>query len=79
MGAGDEPMRPDAPAVRDGSHDFDFNLGAWNSRVKRYLHPLSRPTEFIELQRCARSAASVTHMKWELTRLRRALILTPLQ
>src|SRR6185312_5226387 len=36
---------PLAAQVRDGSHDFDFELGAWNFRVKRMTHPLSGTTK----------------------------------
>ncbi len=28
--------------LRDGQHDFDFNLGTWNTQVTRLLHPLSQ-------------------------------------
>lgn len=30
-----------APALPDGAHDFDFNLGAWHTHIRRLLHPLS--------------------------------------
>lgn len=32
---------PQSPAARDGSHDFDFEIGTWKTHVKRLLHPLS--------------------------------------
>lgn len=32
---------PVAPAVRDGSHDFDFEFGTWKTRVRRLVHPLT--------------------------------------
>ena len=34
-----QPARP--AAKRDGSHDFDFELGTWNVQNSRLLHPLS--------------------------------------
>src|SRR6185437_9683754 len=40
---------PLAAQVRDGSHDFDLELGAWNFRVKRMTHPLSGSRQWIEL------------------------------
>src|SRR5882757_7766519 len=36
-------------AVRDGQHDFDFNVGVWKTRIKRILDPLSGSTRSIEL------------------------------
>lgn len=40
---------PDAghePAVRDGSHDFDFEIGTWTTRLRRLVKPLSGSTEW---------------------------------
>ncbi|HEY2461779.1 MAG TPA: hypothetical protein VGI16_13285 [Candidatus Acidoferrum sp.] len=36
-------------AVRDGQHDFDFNIGVWHTHIKRILDPLSGSTHSIEL------------------------------
>ena len=33
------PQRTDS--LRDGSHDFDFNLGTWKTHVSRRAHPLT--------------------------------------
>jgi hypothetical protein len=33
---------PAAATARDGSHDFDFNLGVWKTHVARLVQPLSR-------------------------------------
>ena len=41
-------LKPFANA-RDGSHDFDFNIGHWQTHIVRRLHPLSDSTETIEL------------------------------
>src|SRR5438445_6887129 len=30
-----------APAAHDPQHDFDFEIGNWNTHVKRLLHPLT--------------------------------------
>lgn len=41
---------PDAhAAVRDGQHDFDFNLGVWKTHIRRVLDPFSGGTHFMEL------------------------------
>lgn len=37
------------PALRDGQHDFDFNLGTWNTHIKRLLKPLTGSTTWTEL------------------------------
>jgi hypothetical protein len=37
-----------AQVVRDGSHDFDFEIGAWKTRLKRLQHPLSGATTWVE-------------------------------
>jgi hypothetical protein len=34
---------------RDGQHDFDFNLGTWQTHIRRLLHPLSASTASVEL------------------------------
>jgi hypothetical protein len=35
--------------IRDGQHDFDFNLGTWKSHIKLLQHPLSGPKTWEEL------------------------------
>ncbi|HUQ09692.1 MAG TPA: hypothetical protein VM146_05200 [Steroidobacteraceae bacterium] len=37
-----------APA-HDGSHDFDFELGTWKTRVKRLVKPLTGSTTWVEM------------------------------
>jgi len=37
------------PALRDGQHDFDFNIGTWKTTIHRATHPLSASHEEIEL------------------------------
>ncbi len=38
------------PAVHDGPHDFDFNLGTWRTHVKRLLHPLTGSSTWAEYE-----------------------------
>ena len=38
-----------AAQIRDGSHDFDFDLGEWTTHIIRRLHPLSASQETVEL------------------------------
>jgi hypothetical protein len=41
---------PDAQtAVRDGQHDFDFNLGVWRTHIRRVLDPWSGGTHSMEM------------------------------
>src|SRR5579864_5890482 len=37
-----------AGTERDGSHDFDFEFGAWKTHLKRLLHPLTGSTTWVE-------------------------------
>jgi hypothetical protein len=36
--------------ARDGQHDFDFEIGAWKTHVKRLLHPLTGSTTWVEYE-----------------------------
>ena len=36
------------PAPRDGSHDFDFELGTWHTHLKRLTAPLSGSSAWVE-------------------------------
>lgn len=38
-----------AIALRDGQHDFDFNLGKWNTHIRRLMHPLTGSTTWVEM------------------------------
>jgi predicted methyltransferase len=38
-----------ATAMRDGQHDFDFNIGVWKTHIKRSLDPFEAGTKSIEL------------------------------
>jgi hypothetical protein len=37
------------PAVHDGQHDFDFNIGVWHTHIKRVLDPFTSSSESVEL------------------------------
>jgi hypothetical protein len=39
---------PAAPAKRDGSHDFDFEIGAWKTHLSRRVHPLTGSTTWVQ-------------------------------
>ena len=49
----DVARKPVAPApttsVRDGQHDFDFNIGVWHTHIKRILDPFASSSESVEL------------------------------
>ncbi len=38
-----------SPATRDGSRDFDFEIGTWKTQVKRLVRPLSGSTTWVEM------------------------------
>jgi Protein of unknown function (DUF1579) len=40
---------PQPASVRDGQHDFDFNIGVWHTHIKRILDPFSGSPRSIEL------------------------------
>src|SRR5437762_9391344 len=39
-----------ALAQRDGQHDFDFEIGAWKTHLRRLLHPLTGSTNWVEYE-----------------------------
>lgn len=47
VGASQSPTS--SPAVRDGQHDFDFNIGVWHTHIKRFLDPFDSGSQSIEL------------------------------
>jgi hypothetical protein len=38
-----------AKQLRDGQHDFDFNLGTWKTHISRLQHPLTGSNTWLEL------------------------------
>ena len=38
-----------ASVMRDGQHDFDFNVGLWNTHIKRVVDPFDADGKSIEL------------------------------
>lgn len=45
------PQAPSPPtaAVRDGQHDFDFDIGTWKTHSSRLLHPLTGSTSWVDM------------------------------
>ena len=43
------PEKPASRELRDGQHDFDFNLGVWHTHVRRIADPFSQTGSFTEL------------------------------
>ena len=39
---------PPAPAVHDGQHDFDFEIGTWRTHIARLVHPLTGSNTWAE-------------------------------
>jgi hypothetical protein len=39
-----------APTQRDGQHDFDFEIGAWKTHLKRLLNPLTGSNKWVEYE-----------------------------
>ena len=37
-------------AARDGQRDFDWEIGAWNTHLRRLVRPLSGSTEWVEYE-----------------------------
>ena len=44
--ANDQKLR----TLRDGQHDFDFEIGTWKTHVKRLLHPLTGSNTWVEYE-----------------------------
>ncbi|MDQ3426489.1 MAG: hypothetical protein M3477_01535 [Gemmatimonadota bacterium] len=41
---------PHASQERDGQHDFDFEIGAWKTRLSRLLHPLTGSSTWVKYE-----------------------------
>jgi hypothetical protein len=40
--------KADRPAPREGSHDFDFEIGKWKTHLRRLVKPLTGSTTWVE-------------------------------
>jgi hypothetical protein len=54
------PMCAQAVRLRDGQHDFDFEIGTWTTHLSRLVHPLSGSATWIELD-----GTTVVRKVWE--------------
>ncbi len=43
-----QPEAQKLSALRDGQHDFDFEIGIWKTHLRRLLHPLTGSTTWVE-------------------------------
>jgi hypothetical protein len=41
---------PSVAAPRDGSHDFDWDIGTWKMHIRRLEHPLTGSTTWYEME-----------------------------
>jgi hypothetical protein len=41
---------PQAPALRDGQHDFDFLIGSWKFHLSKLEHPLTGSKKWIQFE-----------------------------
>ena len=44
------PVDPGPGGMRDGQHDFDWEIGTWKTRLKRRLHPLTGSNEWADYE-----------------------------
>jgi len=44
------PTQAQPAPVRDGQHDFDFEMGKWKTHLRRLQHPLTGSTSWAEYQ-----------------------------
>jgi hypothetical protein len=42
------PAESQIDALRDGQHDFDFEIGTWKTHIKRLVHPLTGSNTWAE-------------------------------
>ncbi len=51
---------PGDPGRRDGSRDFDFEIGAWRTHLSRLQHPLSGSSQWVDY-----AGTTVVRKVWE--------------
>ena len=44
-----DPAPQSQTSARDGSHDFDFDFGTWQTHSSRLLHPLTGSRDWVEM------------------------------
>jgi|SRR5579862_765816 len=44
------PQRAPVSPAPDGQHDFDFEIGAWRTHLRRLVHPLTGSTTWVEYE-----------------------------
>jgi hypothetical protein len=54
------PTPAAAPAVKDGQHDFDFEIGTWKTELKRLRRPLTGSLEWVSY-----SGTTVVRKVWD--------------
>lgn len=45
-----QAQAPPVPPIRDGTHDFDFDIGTWRTRTSRLRNPLTGSSDWIEME-----------------------------
>jgi hypothetical protein len=45
-----QPLAAQSAAPPDGRRDFDFEIGAWNTHLRRLVRPLTGSTEWVEYE-----------------------------
>ncbi len=48
------------PGIRDGQHDFDFEVGTWKTQVSRLINPLTGSTTWAKYD-----GTTVVHKLWD--------------
>ena len=59
LNAQNPPAVP-TPTLREGMHDFDFEIGSWKAHLRRLVKPLTGSTTWIELE-----GTSVVRKIWD--------------
>lgn len=57
--AGPNTTLPNA-SMRDGQHDFDFEIGTWKTHLRRLVHPLTGSSQWVEFD-----GTSVVRKIWD--------------
>lgn len=57
--AGHDIALPDT-SMRDGQHDFDFEIGTWKTHLRRLVHPLTGSSQWVQF-----NGTSVVRKIWD--------------